>query len=149
MKRTRILIVAALLLCGIAAEAQQLPPGKWWRRPEVVKELQLSAQQQGRLDEIFSSAADDLIDAKADVEKLQVGIRSELDRPQFRRQELQRIGAQLSTARGKLFERELMMLADMRSVLDDQQWSRMRSRLDAMRERGPQQRPQHRPRGRR
>jgi hypothetical protein len=138
----RILIATALVVCGVAAQAQQLPPGKWWRRTEVVQELQLSTVQQERLDEIFRGAANDLIDAKAAVDKLQVQIRGELDRPQVRRQELQRIAAQLSSARGKLFERELMMLADMRGVLDEQQWRRMRARADNLRERKPQQRRQ-------
>jgi hypothetical protein len=142
----RILIAVALIVCGLAAQAQQLPPGKWWRRTEVVQELQLSTTQQERLDEIFRNAANDLIDAKAAVDKLQVQIRGELDRPQVRRQELQRIAAQLSAARGKLFERELMMLADMRGVLDEQQWRRMRARADNLRERNPGQRRQQRPR---
>lgn len=142
MKTRRILIVAVLLVCGTVAQAQQLPPGKWWRRAELVRELQLSSEQQGRLDEIFNSAADDLIDAKAAVEKLQVAIRAELDRSQVRRPELQRIATQLSAARGKLFERELLMLVDMRGVLEEEQWQKMRARLDQMRERPLQQRRQ-------
>lgn len=145
MTTRRILITALLLVSSIAAQAQQLPPGKWWRRAEIVRELQLSTEQQGRLDEIFNSAADDLIDAKAAVEKLQVAIRAELDRSQVRRPELQRIATQLSAARGKLFERELLMLVDMRGVLEDEQWQTMRARLDQMRERPMQQRRQQVP----
>jgi Skp family chaperone for outer membrane proteins len=142
VKTRRILIVVVLLVCCTVAQAQQLPPGKWWRRAELVRELQLSSEQQGRLDEIFNSAADDLIDAKAAVEKLQVAIRAELDRSQVRRPELQRIATQLSAARGKLFERELLMLVDMRGVLEEEQWQKMRARLDQMRERPLQQRRQ-------
>lgn len=141
----RLVIAVALVVFGLAAQAQQLPPGKWWRRVEVVQELQLSSEQQERLDEIFRSAANELIDAKAAVDKLQIAVRGELDRPQVRRQELQRIGSQLSEARGKLFQRELMMLVDMRGVLDEQQWRRMRTRLDNHRERMPQQRMPQRP----
>lgn len=142
MTTRRFLVTALLLVCGVAAQAQQLPPGKWWRRAEVVRALQLSTEQQGRLDEIFNSAAGDLIDAKAAVEKLQVAIRAELDRSQVRRPELQRIATQLSAARGKLFELELLMLVDMRGVLEEEQWQRMRARLDQMRERPMQQRQQ-------
>ena len=145
----RLLIAAALLVCTAAAQGQGMPPGKWWQRPEVIQELQLTNDQQQRLDEIFRGAANDLIDAKATVEKLQVAIRGELDRPQLRRAELQRIAGQLSDARGKLFERELMMLADMRGVLDDQQWRKMRTHLDRMQEARPNrrnQRPPGRPR---
>ena len=140
MKRALIAIV--VLACAAVAEGQGLPPGKWWQRPEVIQELELTNGQQDRLDEIFRGAANDLIDAKAQVDKLQIAIRGELDRPQVRRAELQRIAAQLSAARGRLFERELMMLVDMRAVLNDQQWKRMRQFLDRMQDnRRPQRQP--------
>jgi hypothetical protein len=135
----RLLIAVVVLACAAAAEGQGMPPGKWWQRPAVIQELQLTGEQQKRLDEIFRAAANDLIDAKAAVDKLQVAVRGELDRPQVRRAELQRIAAQLSAARGKLFERELMMLVDMRAVLNEQQWSRMRQFLDRAQEQRPAQ----------
>lgn len=121
-----------------------MPPGKWWRRPELIQQLQLTADQQERLDEVFRAAANELIDRKADVDKLHVAIRGELDRPQLRKGELQRLAGQLSAARGRLFERELMMLVDMRAVLTDQQWTRIRTFLDRMQERrdGPPMRRQ-------
>lgn len=138
----RILIAAIVMMAAVIAQAQKLPPGKWWRRPEVVQELQLTSEQQQRLDDLFRAAADELIDAKAAVDKLQVALRGELDRAQVRRQEVQRIAGQLNDARGRLFERELMMLVDMRGVLTEQQWMRMRTKLDQMREReGPRDRP--------
>lgn len=133
----RILAVTALFACAAIANAQQMPPGKWWHRPEIIQELQLTADQQQKLDDVFRAAANDLIDNRAAVEKLQIAIRAELDRTQVRRQELQRIAGQLSDARGRLFERELMMLVDMRGVLNDQQWSQMRAHLDRMEEKRP------------
>lgn len=143
MIHKRLLIAAAMLIAATFAEAQQqLPPGKWWRREEVVRQLELTREQQGKLDEVFSSAANDLIDARANVEKLQVALRAELDRTQLRRQELQRLATQLSSARGKLFEREIMMLADMRGVLNEEQWTRLRTHLDR---RATGERPMQRP----
>jgi len=138
----RLLIAVAVLACAAIApfdvDAQGMPPGKWWQRPEVIRELALTSEQQSRLDEIFRGAANDLIDAKGDVEKLQIAIRGELDRPQMRKAEVLRIAGQLSAARGRLFEREVTMLVDMRGVLNEQQWTRMRKRLD--RPGGPQRR---------
>ena len=132
MKRL-LLAIAVFGWAAIAnAQGQGMPPGKWWQRPEIIQELQLTNEQQDRLDEIFRGAANDLIDAKADVEKLQVAIRGELDRPQVRKPELMRIAEQLSAARGRLFERELLMLVDMRGVLNEAQWKRMRQHLDRM-----------------
>ncbi|HEV3486580.1 MAG TPA: periplasmic heavy metal sensor [Vicinamibacterales bacterium] len=135
----RFLIAAALLLAAAFAHAQQLPPGKWWQRPEVIEQLGLTTEQQDRLDEIFRAAANGLIDAKGDVEKVQIALRAELDRPQMRRPEVLRLVSQLNDARGRLFEREVTMLVDMRAVLTEQQWRRMRDQLDRMRARQQRQ----------
>ncbi len=134
--RTRI-VIAAVIVAAVAslAGAQQMPPGKWWQRPEIVRQLELTAEQQEQLDAKFRASADALIDAKADVEKLQVALRGEIDRPQLRRQEILQMAAKVSEARGKLFERELMLLVDMRSVLTEQQWDRLRMQLERAQER--------------
>ena len=126
----RLLLAATLLLAAAFASAQNMPPGKWWQRQELVRELQLTAEQQDKLDDIFRAAANGLIDAKAEVEKLQIAMRSEIDRPQIRRADILRIAKQLGDARGVLFEREIAMMLDMHGVLNEQQWNRMRAVLD-------------------
>jgi len=68
-------------------------------------------------------------------------LRGELDRTQLDRAAIVRIAAQLNQSRGKLFERELGMLVDMRSVLTDPQWERMRSELERLQERPRPARP--------
>jgi Spy/CpxP family protein refolding chaperone len=145
MKTKLTLLAVIATLTALPLFAQQMPPGKWWQRPEIVHELQLTTEQQDRLDATYRAAANDLIDAKAEIEKLQVALRGEIDRPQLRRQEIQKLAAQVSTARARLFERELMMLVDMRAVLNEQQWNHLRTKLDQMRERrqeaGRPQRP--------
>ncbi|MEA2462743.1 MAG: hypothetical protein QOJ98_490 [Acidobacteriota bacterium] len=118
------ILLAVLMLLAIGAEAQPMP-GKWWRREEIAQKLELNREQQRRLDEIFQAVADELIDGKAQVIKLELQLRGELDRTQLRRPEIQRIATQLNTARGRLFERELMMLVDMRGVLEEEQWQRL------------------------
>jgi hypothetical protein len=125
----RRLVFVALLLASFAAQAQ-LPPGKWWRKPEIVRQLALTEEQQMRLDQIFRGAANDLIDLRGEVEKQSVALRGEIDQPQLNRGNIRSIGAKLNEARGRLFDRELMMLVDMRGVLNDQQWNRMRAVLD-------------------
>lgn len=132
MKKT---FFVAIAIAAFAASAfAQLPPGKWWRRPEVVNRLELSADQQDRLDAIYRASASDLIDLRGAVEKENIMLRGELDQPQLNRTNIQHIAAQLNDARGRLFQRELAMLVDMRAVLNDQQWNRMRAEIEQMKE---------------
>jgi multidrug resistance efflux pump len=138
----RIAFAMLIVLAAGAALAADLPPGKWWRRPEIIQTLSLSSDQQEKLENVWRAASGDLIDARAEVEKQNIALRAELERPQLERRAVQAAAARLNAARGRLFERELMMLVDMRGVLTDAQWTRMRAFLDRVgNERQMQQRP--------
>jgi Spy/CpxP family protein refolding chaperone len=123
------IFLAALVLALTTSVFAQLPPGKWWRRPEIVQTLNLAEEQQDKLETIFRTASGDLIDLRGEVEKQNITLRGDLDQPQLDRAAIRRDAQKLSDARGRLFERELTMLVDMRAVLNDAQWNRMRSGL--------------------
>ena len=127
----KLMFLALLSLTAGAAFAQGpgLPNGKWWRKSEVVERLALSQDQQQKLDGIFRASAPQLIDLRGDVEKRSLELRGELDQPQLNRGDIQRLAAKLNDSRGRLFERELMMMVDMRSALSDEQWGRLRSAM--------------------
>ncbi len=129
MAHRRLFFAIAILLFASSAFAQ-LPPGKWWRRPDIVNRLQITEEQQDKLDAVFRAAANELIDLRGEVEKANVALRGDLDQPQLNRQNIMRDAARLNEARGRLFSRELAMMVDMRGVLNDAQWNRMREILD-------------------
>lgn len=132
----RIALAALLMLVASAALAQlNMPPGKWWRRAEIVRELNLSEEQQDRLEGVFAASAADLIDLRGEVEKQSIALRAAIDRPQLDRDAIRQLAQRLNDARGRQFQRELMMLVDMRGVLTDAQWNRMRNALDRLGER--------------
>lgn len=130
----RFLIAAVLLAAATLAHAQALPPGKWWRREAVVRDLGLTPEQQTRLDRVFSAAAEDLIDARGEVEKSQIALKAALDERTPDRAVIRKNAARVSEARGRMFDLELMMLLDMRAVLTEPQWNRMRMFLERMEE---------------
>jgi len=107
--------------------------------PEVVQSLSLNEEQQEKLEAIFRTSSSDLIDLRGAVEKANIALRADLDQPQLDRKSIQREAARLNEARARLFERELMMLVDMRNVLTDQQWSKMRMQLDRFQQQQGQQ----------
>jgi hypothetical protein len=126
----RLVPALLVLVFATSAFAQNLPPGKWWRRPEIVQSLNLAEEQQNKLETIFRTASGDLIDLRGEVEKQNIALRGDLDQSQLDRATIRKDAQRLSDARTRLFERELMMLVDMRAVLNDSQWDRMRAQLD-------------------
>ena len=128
MKRFALAVLTLAFASSAFAQAN-LPQGKWWRRPEIIQILNLAEEQQDKLEGIFRAASSDLIDLRGEVEKQNINLRGELDQQQLDRAAIRRDAQKLSDARGRLFERELTMLVDMRAVLNDAQWNRMRSGL--------------------
>lgn len=143
----RKLFILCVLFAGLAATqaaAQNMPPGKWWRQERVIERLGLTEEQQVRLDTIFRDSANDLIDLKADMEKRSLALRRELDGSELKRENVKSAAQALSQARARLFDREMMMLVDMRQVLSTDQWSRFRRVLETRegpRRREPNRRP--------
>ncbi|MFN2443671.1 MAG: periplasmic heavy metal sensor, partial [Thermoanaerobaculia bacterium] len=90
------------------ASGQQLPPGKWWHRQEVVSRLALSPDQRERLDQVLDRSTPELIALRSQVEKNADTLRNQLDRPELDRDAVRKAAADVSAARARLFERELM-----------------------------------------
>ena len=133
MKKTLFLTLASsLMVISLVKADPALPPGKWWRRPEIVQELALSDAQQEKLDAIFRKAAGDLIDLRGAVEKGNIALRGLLDQSDLDGTAIHQEAARLSEAKSRLFDRELSMLVDMRGVLSNAQWKQMRNQLDRL-----------------
>ncbi|MGK2856365.1 MAG: Spy/CpxP family protein refolding chaperone [Thermoanaerobaculia bacterium] len=107
-----------------------MPKGKWWRMPEVAKQLKLTAEQQKQLDDVFNQSQSELIDLKADADKLGIELRAQLEKSQAARKDVLSVAQKLGVARGRLFEREVAMMVDMKSVLTEEQWSELRAKLE-------------------
>src|SRR3712207_1697074 len=102
--KTVIVLTLIVVLAGASSFAQDaLPPGKWWRQQRVVQHLELTTEQQQRLDGIFQQTAGELIDLRANVEKRSLALRYEMDQAQVNRQAVQRAATSLTDARARLF----------------------------------------------
>lgn len=129
MKKWSAIALLMLLGAGTLAAAD-LPPGKWWRRPEVAKQINLTEDQKSRLDQVFNAAAPDLVDLRAEMEKSNIVLRNELDVAQPNRQNVLKAADRVNAARGRLFAREIALLVDLRAVLSTDQWTKLRNELD-------------------
>lgn len=123
-------MISALTAGSALAQGPMMPKGKWWRMPEVAKQLKLTAEQQKQLDDVFNQSQSELIDLKADADKLGIELRAQLEKSQAARKDVLSVAQKLGVARGRLFEREVAMMVDMKSVLTEEQWSELRAKLE-------------------
>jgi len=84
MARVKLLgCVLAGIAFAVTASAQRWhepPAGKWWKNPEVARQLDLSPDQQDRIEKIWVQHRRELIDRKAELDKRQLELADLLSR---------------------------------------------------------------------
>lgn len=137
MRRVRGVAAGLLLLLpAVLAFGQvDVPEGKWWKRPRLAAEINLTADQSKEIERIFVQARARLIDLKADLEKKQLTLQSSMeDRAVDRKTVEKEIGA-VETARAELQKARALMVLDIKQVLKPEQWERLLQMQQALRER--------------
>ncbi len=132
---------AAVFLTSLAAASAALPPpdmpeGKWWKRPRVAAEINLTSEQESRIESVFSRARPVLIDRKAELEKKQGELQDALEDPNADRRAIASRVEAVENARAELQKARILMVLDIKQVLRRDQWERlMRMQQDFRRER--------------
>lgn len=112
---------------GPRTELRIGPPGMWWKNPELVQKLTLTADQQKRMDDIFQQTRLQLIDLKANVEKQEVLLEPMLSaNPPDTNKVLAQID-HVASARAELEKANARMLLSIRGVLSADQWTKLQA----------------------
>jgi Spy/CpxP family protein refolding chaperone len=127
-------LAAAAFLAGVApAQMFDAPPGKWWKRPAIVRELELTPEQQDRLDAILAKNRRDFVDLKADVEKKQLDVEELMSRKDSDPKKVTAAIDAVEQSRAKLRKATSLMILEMRGVLTDAQWKKVVERREQWR----------------
>lgn len=112
---------------GMRPESRIAPPGIWWKNPDIIQKLTLTADQQKRMDDIFQQSRIQLIDLKANVEKQEVTLEPMLDsNPPDTNKVLTQID-HVAQARAELEKANARMLLGIRGVLSADQWIKLQA----------------------
>ena len=112
-----------------------LPPGKWWKMPQVAEKLSLTKQEQGKMDIMYLEHRRQMIDLRSQVQKERLEMEQLLDSETLNApacmehfKKLQEAQNKVSTERFKLLVqvRELLGLDRFQKLKDEFQHSRMK-----------------------
>jgi Spy/CpxP family protein refolding chaperone len=103
------------------------PPGIWWHNPDLIQKLNLTADQQKRMDDILQQNRSQLMDLRASLEKQEmlIGPMLAADQP-----DTNKILAQIDLtvqARAELEKANAKMLLGIRNVLTSDQWTKLQT----------------------
>jgi Spy/CpxP family protein refolding chaperone len=122
---------------GMHPGSRIVPPGEWWKNPEVIQKLTLTEDQQKKMDGIFQQSRLQLIDLKANLEKQEVLLEPMLNaNPPDAAKALAQIG-KVADSRAELEKTNAKMLLGIRSVLTADQWTKLQTRERVNKDNGP------------
>ncbi len=114
--------------------ARILPPGTWWKDPELAKRIDLSPDQIKRIDDLFLQSRIDLVRMHASLEEAELLLEPMLNaNPPDQARTLAQIG-KIADQRAELEKANAKMLLSIRGVLNQQQWTKLQGERPGMRQ---------------
>ncbi len=145
MKRPRALLLACTFMCVSSALFAQmpmggnpqdgggghmgrvhiLPPGTWWRDSAVIQMLNLTPDQQKKLDDTFLQSRIQLVQMHASLEEEQLKLEPLLNaNPPDQNRTMAEI-SRIADLRAELEKADAKMLLSLRAVLTTDQWTKL------------------------
>jgi Spy/CpxP family protein refolding chaperone len=118
-----------------------VPHGMWWKNPDTVKELNITADQQKQLDKILLDNRVQLIQMHANLEEEQVKLEPILNANPFDQSRALAQISRIADLRAELEKADARMLLSLRGVLSSDQWTKLQAERQARHDRNEGQRP--------
>jgi len=149
MKKVTIFTLICLLAAsgiGLARgprgmEGLKMPHGKWWRMPEVTRKLELTSEEQQKLDDLFVQSRRRMIDLKSNVQKEGLELEVILDQQNFDESACIDRFKKFQDARTNLTREQFRFLVKVRKLLGLDRYRQLKTEF--------RDRPMHRMKGQR
>ena len=141
LRNTLRAIVVLIVFCLPAvAMSQDMPAGKWWHMPLVVKKLNLAEPQIAQLDEAFYKSRLNLIRLKSDLEREQFELETLIENKSLNENAALEQYKKLEQARVKLGIERFRFVLSIRKIVGYQRFQELMAfkRLRQQRQRGAQ-----------
>jgi Spy/CpxP family protein refolding chaperone len=111
--------------CYAQGVLKELPPGKWWKTRRVIQQLQLSPEQQQKIDSIWMEDRKDLIDQKAEFDKSQLDLSELISKDAVDEAAALAAFDRMQAARRQLERQTFLMRIRIKNVLTQQQQQKL------------------------
>lgn len=129
-----MLVFMAVLMASGPVCAQDVNPGRWWRHPEVSKDLSLTRHEQRELDSLYVRNRDALIDMKADLEKERSRLADIMDREPFNEAAAKSQLRKVEEMQQRLTSERMRYLIEVRKILGQDRFRALEGKAMEMKE---------------
>jgi len=134
LKRSFIGVLALILfLLPINAMAQRMKYGKWWQRPEIAKQINLTDEEKTRLDNQFVESRRKMIDLKSNLEKEQFELENLLEAKDLDEKAVRKQRQRLEEARSALGAERFELILQTRKILGYERFQQVKAHMQMAR----------------
>jgi len=130
-------VIGALFLVvffpSIDAMAQRMNHGKWWQRPEIAKQINLTDEEKTKLDSQFMECSRKMIDLKSNVEKEQLELEYLLEAKDLDEKAVRKQRQKLEEARSALGAELFEFILQTRKLLGYERFQQVKAHMEMAR----------------
>lgn len=119
-----VLLAAACLVAPLLAQAGVMG-GRWWRRPQLARQLGLQRNQPRQIDSVFQRYSSDFQNLRRELNERDRELNRMLSQEHLDRERIVRQIDSVEQVRHRLARQRSMMLFEVREVLTLEQWNRL------------------------
>ena len=121
------ILLSAMLVVPCLAGAQDMPAGKWWYNPRVVKALNLTKPEVRQIDRLYAKNSRELIRLKSKVQQEQLELDGLLGKKNSNDQAVQRQFQRLEKARAELSNARLQFVLGVRDIIGHERFQQLKA----------------------
>lgn len=125
MKRSLILFFLIVFASSLSYGNDEDIQGKWWKHPNIAKELELTDDQVNRIEAIFTSYRPQIIELNDQLRKKEVERRTVIKNPNSNPKEAERLTDEIANIRGTMVGIKGRMSLQIMYVLTPQQRAKL------------------------
>ena len=120
-----IVIVLSIVLISAAADAQKAPSGRWWRSPQVVKQLKLTNGEIQRLEKAYNQSRRSIIKQKGRVEAEQFELQTMVENRNADATSIKAQHRKLENARSDLAASKFNFVVEARKIIGHDRFQKL------------------------
>ena len=122
-----VILLVIFLFAPVIAAGKDVPAGKWWYSPKIQKNLNLSEEEIGKLDDEFAKSRRKLIKLKSEVENEQFELDQLLNKKKVNDAAVKKQFQKLEKARKELANERLQFVIGVRNILGAERFQQLKS----------------------
>jgi Spy/CpxP family protein refolding chaperone len=127
-----MLVCSAMIFGVVQAYADGVGPGRWWRSPELSKDMRLTDREKQILDDMFAKNRNALIDLRSDIEKERLKLEDILEKDPVNESAAKAQFKRVEEKREKIALERFNFILDARKVLGPERFRILTGKFEEM-----------------